>query len=512
MLVFALLLSMPFTALSAAPNAQKKSIVILYENDVHCAIDGYQKLAGLRDAILRADTAYVAVVSSGDFVQGGTAGAISRGQYVADIMRTVGYDAITLGNHEFDYPVTHVAGLLQHIGAPVTCANFFAMGAKEPVYAPFVIKQMGPVKVAFVGAGTPTALLTETSAFYVDNKRAYHMSEKDCYRAIQQAVAKARSQGANYVIVLSHLGEDPNQMNVESHGLAKNTAGIDFILDGHTHSVVLRDTVLNREGKPVYISETGTKFLNIGQLVIRPGGGMRNELIPTQDIPYVSPRVKAATDSIYQLMRELTQRVVCHSDVRLRILNEQGKQQVRMGETNLGDLVCDAYRIYSGADIALANGGGIRTEKFAGDLTYGDIADILPYDNNLWVVEATGATIQELLRKNCSFLPVEDGSFPQVSGLRFTARVSDHSVYDIEVLNKQTNAYEPLDLNKTYTIATIDYCVTGGGFYDVLKNAKVVQRFDILYRDVLVEFLEKNLGGNISNDYLEPQGRIRIVE
>ena len=507
--VFALLLALPL-GISAKPKAPQKSIVVLYENDVHCAIDGYQKLAGLRDAI--ADTAFVAVVSSGDYVQGGTAGAISRGQYIADIMRSVDYDAITLGNHEFDYPVTHVAGLLKHINAPVVCANFYAMGAKKPVYAPFIIKQFGKTKIAFVGAATPTAFLTETSAFFVNDKQAYHLCEQDCYAVIQKAVNQARKKGAKYVIVLSHLGEDPNQTNVESHGLAANTTGIDFIFDGHTHSVVPHDTILNAAGKPVVITETGTKFLNIGKLLITPDGQLHNELIPAKEVTAVSPRVKATTDSIKQLMSELTQRVVCHSDVRLRILNEQGKQQVRMGETNLGDLVCDAYRIYSGADIALANGGGIRTEKHAGDLTYGDIADILPYDNNLWVVEADGATIQELLRKNCSFLPVEDGSFPQVSGLRFTARVSDHSVFDIEVLNKETNEYEPLDLNKIYTIATIDYCVTGGGFYDVLKNTKVVQRFDILYRDVLVEFLEKNLGGNISNDYLEPQGRIKIIE
>ena len=503
-------LMLPWGTASAKTKAPKRqSIVILYENDVHCGIEGYQKLAGLRDAI--SDTAYVAVVSSGDFVQGGTAGAISRGQYVADIMRTVNYDAITLGNHEFDYPVTHVAGLLEHIGAPVVCANFYAMDATQPVYAPYIIKKYGKTKIAFVGAATPTAMLTETSAFFVDNKQAYHLCEPNCYAVLQDAVNKARKQGAKYVVVLSHLGEDPNQTNVESHGLAANTTGIDVILDGHTHSVIPHDTVLNAAGRPVIITETGTKFLNIGKLLIKDGR-LTTELLPTKDITVVNERVKAATDSVQQLMREQTQRIVCHSDVRLRILDEKGKQLVRMGETNLGDLVCDAYRLYTGADIALANGGGIRSEKHAGDLTYGDITDILPYDNNLWVVEVTGATIYELLRKNCSFLPVEDGSFPQVSGLRFTARVADHTVYDIEVLNKATNTYEPLDMNKTYTVATIDYCVTGGGFYDVLKNAKVVQRFDILYRDVFVDFLEHNLGGRISNDYLEPQGRIKIIE
>ena len=496
----------------AAPKQQKcasgKSIVILYENDVHCAIDGYQVLAGLRDAI--ADTAFVAVVSNGDYVQGGTAGAISRGRYVADIMRSVGYDAITLGNHEFDYPLTHTAQLLKHIGAPVVCANLYKTGAGKPMYAPFLIKKFGKTKVAFVGAATPTTLYTETSAFFDGDSQIYELREQDFYSVLQQTVNKARKKGAKYVVVLSHLGEDPNRTDVDSHGLVKNTTGIDIVLDGHTHSVVPHDTVLNAAGQPVVVTETGTKFVNIGKLLIK-NGRMTNELLPVKNIAERSEKVKAVTDSVKMLMRELTQRVVCHSDVPLRILNAKGDQQVRLAETNSGDIICDAYRVISGADIALANGGGIRTEKFAGDLTYGDIADILPYDNNLWIVEATGATIIELLRKNTSFLPVEDGSFPQVSGVRFTVHVADHSVSDVEVLNKQTGEYEPIDPGKIYTVATIDYCVNGGGFYDVLKNCKVIERGDVLYRDIFVQYLEKNLGGHITNDYAEPQGRIKII-
>lgn len=487
----------------------KKSIVILYENDVHCAIDGYQTLAGLRDAI--ADTAYVAVTSSGDFVQGGTAGAISRGQYVADIMRTVGYDAIALGNHEFDYPVAHTAELLKYIGSPVTCANLYDRRTQTRVYAPYIMKKFGRTKIAFIGATTPGTFYTETGAFFLGDEQAYDLREKEFFDVLQRTVNEARKKGARYVIVLGHLGEDPDRTGVNSHELAKRTIGIDVILDGHTHSVIAHDTVLNAAGKPVVISETGTKFAHIGKMMIRDGR-MTHELIPFRTITERNTRTKAVTDSINLLMREKTQRVVCHSDVKLRILNEKGDQEVRLAETNLGDLVTDAYRIISGADISLANGGGIRTEKHAGDLTYGDIADILPYDNNLWIVEATGQRIIDLLQKNTSFIPVEDGSFPQVSGIRFTVHTATKTVSDVEVLDKETGAYEPIDPARTYSIATIDYCVTGGGFYDMLKDCKVLYRGDVLYRDIFVQFLENNLGGRISNDYLEPQGRIKITE
>ncbi len=491
-------------------NVPDKSIVILYENDVHCQIDGYTHLAGLRDAI--EDTAYVAVVSSGDFVQGGTAGAISHGQYIADIMRQVGYDAITLGNHEFDYPVSHTEQLLKHIGAPVTCANLFKAGKTKPVYAPFVIKKYGKTKVAFVGVVTPTALYTEASAFMNGDKQVYELRQDDLYKIVQKAVNKARRKGADYVVVLSHLGEEDNNTHIESHSLIAATTGIDILLDGHTHNVIPGDSVENKDGKKIVATQTGTKFLNIGKVLIQKDGSISNTLIPKKETEqYTNARVSAVTDSVNILMNTLTRRVVCHSDVKLSILDKEGRQEVRKAETNLGDLVCDAYRTILDADIAIANGGGIRAEKFAGDLTYGDITDILPYDNNMWVVEATGATIQELLEKCTALLPLEDGYFPQVSGLRYTVNVRNHTVTDVEVLNKKTGKYEPLQSDNTYTIATIDYCVTGGGFYYVLKDCKVVERRNQLYRDVFVEFLEKNLGGNISNDYFEPQGRIKII-
>ena len=148
------------TAVSPAP--KEKSIVILYENDVHCGIAGYTKLAGLRDAILAADTAYVGIVSSGDFLQGGTSGALSKGQYIIDIMRNVGYDAVTIGNHEFDYGTPHMKELLGTFNAPVVCANFFDAGSTTPYFPRYTIKQYGQKRIAFVGVCTPETMIDES--------------------------------------------------------------------------------------------------------------------------------------------------------------------------------------------------------------------------------------------------------------------------------------------------------------------------------------------------------------
>ena len=206
-----------------------RPIVVLYENDVHCGIEGYAKIAGLRDAIAASDTAYVAVVSSGDFVQGGPAGTLSKGQYIIDIINSVGYDAMTIGNHEFDYKVPQLFHLTDQLNAPVTCVNFSDIKTGKQFYAPFVIKKFGARKVAFVGVVTPSTLMSEGAAFYdEDGTQLYDLHHNDVYNLVQQATDSARAQGADYVVVLSHLGE--STFDVVSGKMIAATTGIDAVL------------------------------------------------------------------------------------------------------------------------------------------------------------------------------------------------------------------------------------------------------------------------------------------
>ncbi len=487
-----------------------KSLVVLYDNDVHCGVDGYAKMAGLRNAI--ADTAYVAVVSCGDYLQGGTVGAISEGQYVVDIMRHVGYDAVTLGNHEFDYKTPRMFNLLSYLGAPVTSVNLRNLSTGEFCFAPYIIKKMGKKKVAFVGATTPTTVSTEAYAFFDENdKQLFDLCAADIYRLVQNAADKARMEGADYVVVLSHLGEDKNYLNVDSHGLIHNTAGIDVVLDGHTHSVIPSDTVHNKFGHPVPISQTGTKFANIGKLVIKANGQKNLQLIPTSEVAQPDPLVAHVTDSINALMEKETNVKICDSEVALTILDAKGDQEVRKGETNAGNLVADSHRVLTNADIAMLNGGGIRCGLPAGTLSYGDIISMLPYDNSLCTVEITGAKLVELLNACTRFVPEENGDFPQVSGIRFTIDQSGgKGVTDVMVRNKQTGEYEPVDLARTYMLATIEYCVVGGGFQGVLKKNTTMQKTGFNYSECLIRYLKENLAGHIGQEYAGPQGRITI--
>ncbi len=490
----------------------QKSIVILFENDVHCGIDGYTKLAGLRDAIASADTAYVGVTSSGDFINGGVAGAISRGQYIVDIMRSVGYDAIGLGNHEFDFGTPRLLELMPQAGAPVICANLFKAGGTQPIFPAYTMKTFGQKRVAFIGVCTPESMQAEAYSFYdKDGRQLYDLRTKDVFRLVQAAVDSVRAAGADYVVVLAHLGEDVSDTGVDSHSLISHTRGIDVVLDGHTHSVIPHDTVDNLENRKIGVSQTGTQFANIGKLVISSNGVCSTSLVPIGDVPYSNPRVTAVTDSVKALMAQKADRVIGSCDFELTINGADGKRLVRNGETNLGDLCADAFRHRMGADIGLQNGGGVRNNIPAGTITFGSAIGVLPFYNLTCKIEATGRQIVETMEKCTEKYPAEDGSFPHVAGMRFTLHAASHRITDVEVLNRETGVYEPILLDRKYTIATSDY-YANGGFCDMLKTATLLEQTTEQLCDTFADFIAHQLGGKVGDAYRLSQGRITIVK
>ena len=490
----------------------QKSIVILYENDVHCGIDGYAKMAGLRDAINKTDTAYAAAVCVGDFLQGNTTGAISKGQYIVDIMKLMDYQAVTLGNHEFDYGVPRMKTLLEQLNAPIVSCNLYDVAEQQPVYMPYIIYQYGNKKVAFIGATTPETMLLEAYAFYDTNGGLeYDLRPKNFYQVVQQTVDEARAKGADYVVLLSHVGETTQSMGFNSHLLVNNTHGIDVVLDGHSHEIFEDAKATNLDGKAITVTQTGTQFERIGKLLITPDGRMTTKLLKPADIPYENARVKAVTDSIHQLVNAATSKVMAHTDYRLVVSDENKQWIIRGRETNAGDLVADAYRYALKSDIAFENGGGIRNDIMAGDITYGDIIGMLPYDNFLRRVAVTGKLLKEMLTRCTALVPVLDGNFPQCSGLRFTIHCKSHTVSDIEV-EQEDGTYAPLDENHTYSVTMTNYTHEGGGFFDMFKKCPVLQESTLRYNEALSNYLTKALGGSTGKAYAQPQGRIKIVE
>ena len=489
-----------------------KSIVILSDNDVHCAIDGYTKLAGLHDAIAASDTAWVATVSCGDYLQGGNAGALSRGQYIVDVMKEVKFDAVTLGNHEFDYGMPRMQELMPEIGVPVVCANLYKFGTSVALFNSYTIKEYGNRRVAFVGVTTPESMIGESYSFYDNNgNQTYDLRTDDVCNLVQAAVNEARGKGADYVIILSHLGEEKPALGITSHELIAATRGIDAVLDGHSHSVIPNDKVANLDGKLIPVSQTGTQFANIGKLVISVDGTITTSLIPVADIPYERASVTAAIDKVHQGLDQVTARKIAHSDYELIMRDADGTRLIRRAETNLGDLLTDAVRYTLEAQIGLFNGGGFRNGIPAGDITYGDVANAQPFDDHLSKFEATGAQIQAMLERCTSNLPSEEGQFPQVSGLRYTVHQQSDTVTDVAVLDEASGNWIPLDPASRYTIASSDYYARGG-FYDTLKDCKQLFYSTNLVRDALADYLETVLGGTVPAIYAEPQGRITVID
>lgn len=496
----------------------ERSIVVLYDNDVHCAISGYPYMAGLRDEVT--DTAWCALVSAGDYLQGGTAGAISNGRYVAEIMRSMAYDALTIGNHEFDYGREAMNELLCFIGAPVTCCNLRHISDGRIVFSDYVMKKMGGRKVAFVGVTTPTAVLSERYAFTDSaGQFVYDLCQEVLCQRVQSAVDNARSQGADFVVLLSHMGVDVRSHAFSSTKIIAGTHGIDVVLDGHTHEVMTNGRVANKEGKEVLVAQTGTQFAYIGKLLIKPDGSITNELIPLKQLTHRSPFVAQVTDSIIMEMEKTAARLIGSADCELNIRDESGRQGTRLHEMPVGNLVTDAYRALTGADIAITNGGGIRTAMRQGNFTYGDIMALLPFDNRLVTVEISGAMLVEVLEAASQLLPFEDGQFAQCSGMRYTIDMNAkpdsvgtlHRVRQVEVLDKKSGEYRPIDYDHHYRLATLDYCVTGGGMGNVMKNLKIQMEWNLPYSKVLIRYIEDHLHRHIGEEYSKPQGRIKII-
>lgn len=499
------------THTTAYTHAKQKSIVILYENDVHCGIDGYSKMRGLADAIQQSDTSYVGIVSSGDFLQGALAGAYSRGQYIVDIMRHVGYDAITLGNHEFDYGAPRMFELLPQIGAPIVSSNFCEYDTRKPFYQPYVIKQYGQKRIAFVGVTTTETLRAEAYAFFDNNrKQLYDLCPSQLIQLVQKAIDQARAEGADYVVLLSHMGEQSSEDDLTSQDLVAATRGIDAVLDGHSHSIIPVNPVNNLDGKQIPVSQTGTQFENIGKLWISPDGRFVTSLVDNAANPYTNARVTAVTDSIKALLKQATSRQIATVAFDLPVQDANGSWIVRREEAPMGNLVSDAFRWKMNAAIGLVNGGGLRNSIKAGAVNYGHIISVQPFDNLVCLIEATGQQIIDMLSKCASKCPEADGSFPQVSGMRYTIHTATHTVSDVLVFDKQANAYLPLDLQRTYTIATTDY-YGNGGYYYTLQDCRLIENTQILARDVMAEYLEKHLNGCIDNSYRTTQGRVTIT-
>jgi 2',3'-cyclic-nucleotide 2'-phosphodiesterase (5'-nucleotidase family) len=306
------------------------------------------------------------------------------------------------------------------------------------------------------------------------------------------------------------MGEKEPIIGISSHELIAATRGIDAVLDGHTHSVIESEKVNNLDGKPVLITQTGTQFANIGKMVISTDGKISTSLFAPQDLSYTNAAVQHTIDSIYQLLDEVTHRQLATCAFDLTINGPDGKRLVRKGETNMADIVTDAFREVTQAQIGLCNGGGIRASIPAGIITYGDAINVQPFNNQMVIAQASGSTIVAMLESCTASLPEEIGAFPQVSGLRFTVHQISHTVTDVEVFDETLGSWLPIDPAATYSVGTTEYCITDG-MNGTLKSCPMVKLPGQYDGDTFAYYLETSLGGVVPDRYASPQSRITIL-
>jgi 2',3'-cyclic-nucleotide 2'-phosphodiesterase (5'-nucleotidase family) len=487
-----------------------KSIVILFESDSHSELSGYPKLAGLRDAISRSDTAWVGAVCCGDFMQGGAAATVSHGKYIIDVMRSVGYDAVTLGNHEFEFGGENMITQLAQLDAPLVCANFFRHGASVPVYPAYVIHQYGKKRVAFVGVLTAETIVTQRFAFFENDEQLYDLQDDKLIELVQRAVDEARAEGADYVVVLSHIGEKSSIAHT-SYDMVAGTRGIDVVLDGHTHSSIAQEWVNNLDGKPVLVSQTGNKFKHIGKLLIKSNGEMTTSLLPTEEIEQKSPSVEKTIEDIQSQVAEQVGAVVCRSDYPLIALGTDKSVLSTTMETPLGDLVTDALRDFYHADIAFVHGSSFSIDFAAGDITRYDLMNLLPYEDQMFLVEVSGELLLSMLEQCTRNLPLGENHFPQCSGIRYTVHQRSDRVTDVAVLDRASGDYQPLKPTRNYSVS-MGIFYSSKGFYGILKDCKVLKADTRTTRDALEMYMTSVLRGQLGNTYRESQGRITIID
>lgn len=503
-----------------------KDIVILYDNDVHCAVDGYEKMAALRCDLLNENKAVV-VVSAGDFVQGNVMGSISKGEYVIDIMNAVPYDYITLGNHEFDYTVPTLIENAQRLKAQTLCCNIgqYAESGEQMLFPSYAIHRIGRTKVAFIGVATPSTFNTSTPTYFLDEQGnvMYNFHEEDTYQLVQQAADEARHHGADYVVVLSHLGDDSEQDN--SVEMIQSTHGIDVVLDGHQHHVIACRKVANAEGDSVILSSTGTAFENIGMLTITADGHISTQLMATESYAGTDEAVRAIIDQQQQKVEMLVNKKHGHTDFELTDKDADGNRLVRCGETNLSDWVADAMRFASGAEIGAIHGGSIRTNIPAGDITLGQILTVLPFNNHMSKVEITGQDLLDALEMSVRLYPEENGDFHIFSGLRYTidpaiptsvildenhlfAGVgSTRRVISAEV--EKGGEWCPVNPEQVYSLGGLNYTLVNKGAGGIFVRSHAMTCEPMKDTEAIVAFLE-SMQGQVSEVYKEPQGRFIV--
>ncbi|MBQ7565341.1 MAG: bifunctional metallophosphatase/5'-nucleotidase [Lachnospiraceae bacterium] len=521
-----------------------RDVVVLFTSDIHCGVNQNFSLVGLkavRDA-LEKKGALTLLVDDGDAIQGEALGTITTGEAIIDLMNAMDYDIAIPGNHEFDYGMDRFFELVDRAKFPYISCNFNKEG--ELVFDPYIIKEIGDYKIGFVGVTTPETLTSSTPKYFQDKDGNYvygffqDETGQGVYDAVQSAVDAARADGADYVFVMGHVGNEAECEPWTYADIISNTNGIDAFMDGHSHDtdhVVMK----NKDGEDVPRQACGTKLNGIGYVRISAEDGAVtaglyswvNSDITAPELFGFDNEIAAALSEETDVLNEELGKVVAKTAQTLTIYDPEAVDEngqpiriVRRAETNLGDLCADAIRDQLGTDIALMNGGGARANIEAGDITLNDMMKVQPFGNMESAVLATGQQILDALEWGARAVPEELGGFMQVSGLTYEI----HTYIESSCTSDENGMFtgvdgeyrvknvmvgdEPLDLEKTYSVGCIDYILfNNGDGYTMFSDCEVLLDSIKIDNQGTIDYITGTLGGVVGEEYANPYGQGRIV-
>ena len=526
LLAMAMVLSLTVTGLAADNAVEAKAemagkTVILHTNDVHGAVEGYAYIAQLK-ADYEAKGAEVILVDAGDFSQGTTYVSTTKGADAVTMMNAAGYDVVTLGNHEFDYGYAQLKENMSKAKFKVVCADVFNEDGTPIFDANYTCTTKSGVKIGFFGMETPE---TQTKANPALIKGLTFATDDAFTKAAADQVAALKD--ADVVICLAHLGVDAESAPYRSTDLYAAVKGIDFIIDGHSHTVMTK----GEKGEP--IQSTGTAFKNIGVIVIDNASKKieSNSLFEIKEDTAKDAAVSAAAKTIVDRVNAEYGVVFAKSEVTLN--GAKAPNGNRDSETNNGDLITDAmiWKVMQNKEgltvdadhvVAITNGGGIRAAIKPGDVTKKDINTVLPFGNTVAVIYVTGAELLEALEASTYSLPV--GGFPQVAGINFTLHTG--KAYDKnDATYPGSTYYGPKSINRvvidsingkafkaddTYAVVTNNFVAGGGDTYYAFAASTAQFDTGIPLDEAVMEYVSKELKGVIGKQYAAPQGRITI--
>ena len=510
-------------AASACWTGEKSEVTILYTNDVHTYIDKqapeltYAAIAALKQSYQNAGKK-VLLVDAGDHVQGTAYGSMDQGASIIELMNAAGYDAATPGNHEFDYGMDRAKELMRDADFPYLSCNWVDLRTNLRVLPEIKVFVRGGVRIAFVGITTPETFTKSTPAYFMNKAQTKYIYDilggedgQKLYSAVQKAVDKAKCL-ADVVIGLGHLGVDPSSSPWTSEEVIAHTTGFDAFIDGHSHTVMENKQVADASGRLVTLTQTGSYFANVGEMTIAPDGTISTRLVSTYDQEDVA--VAAEQAAWVNTVDDMLGEKIAVADTKFYITDPAtGKRRIRSGETNLGDFVADGIYTYFNeveqlhCDIAIMNGGGIRSDEDAGYWTFKTCKQVSPFGNVACLMSVTGKQIQDALEFAARFPGAEgkeNGGFLQVAGATYeihtdipnTVQTDDKNVWigsatgtprvqNVKIYDRHTGTYEPLDPAKTYALAGMNYTLRNlGDGFAMFDGAELIK--DYVSEDYLV--------------------------